>query len=118
MQDSLFQGQAPVNKKSAKKTKNKDFESVQTLFEKYQVESKPGYISQEFQDFGYRMALELDDLDRVSLYMRLAKVENRGILEQALSFVSDANARNKARLFMWKMKQLKDTKENKTDDKK
>ncbi len=118
MQDSLFQGQALVNKKADKKTKNKDFESVQALFEKYQVESKPGYISQEFQDFGYRLALELDDLDRVSLYMRLAKVENRGILEQALSFVSDANARNKARLFMWKMKQLKDSKEAKTNDKK
>jgi len=44
--------------------------------------------------------------------MRLAKRENRGILEQALSFVSDANAKNKARLFMWKVKQIKEEKKD------
>ena len=117
MQDGLFPKTS--SKKNTKSDKLKDekkprgFESVQALFDKYQVEAKPGYISQEFQDFGYRLALELDDLARTSMYMRLAKRENRAVLEQALSFVSDANAKSKSRLFMWKMKQLKEEKKKK-----
>lgn len=112
MQDSLF---GPNQAKPATQTKNsKNFADIKSLFEKYQIKDKPGYISREFQDFGYRLALELGDLERVSLYMRLAKNESRATLEQALSFVSDANARNKARLFMWKVKQLKDAKKDKS----
>lgn len=83
-------------------------QSVGDLFTKFKLQDKGGYITQEFQDFGYRMAVELDDLDRTSLYMRLAKRESRGMLERALSFVKDAaNVKSKARLFMWKFAQLK-----------
>jgi len=38
--------------------------------------------------------------------MKLAKTLPRAILEEALRFVVDANARNKAALFMWKLKEL------------
>jgi hypothetical protein len=91
------------------------FTPLQDLFTGYQLEDKGGYITQEFQDFGYRLAMALDDKKRVSLYMRLAKNEKRVLLEKALSFVSDANeVKSKARLFMWKLDLLrKEEKEKK-----
>lgn len=69
------------------------------------VEDK--YISREFQSFGIHLAEELDDYKHKALYIRLAKTVHRSILERALSFVSDSNARNKGALFMWKVKELK-----------
>ena|SRR6185369_140745 len=85
-----------------------NFASIQDLFQDYQLEDKGGYISQEFQDFGYRMAVELNDMAHKSLYMKLAKKEQRAMLERALSFVADAEtAKSKAKLFMWKLKQLR-----------
>ena len=84
------------------------FQPLGGLFSQYQLQDKGGFITQEFQDFGYRLALELDDMKHKSLYMRLAKTVPRTILERALSFVSDAqNAKSKARLFMWKLKELR-----------
>ena len=94
-------------------------QSVGDLFAKYQLDDKGGYITQEFQDFGYRLAAELEDLKRVSLYMRLSKTESRGFLETALGFVKDAsNVKSKARLFMWKLKQLKNEKKELEEKKK
>ncbi len=92
----------------------KKFVQIGDLFSGFALEDKGGYITQEFQDFGYRLALELDDMAHKSLYMRLSKTLDRGMLEQALSFVSDAqSAKNKARLFMWKLQQLKQQKKRK-----
>ncbi len=65
------------------------------------------YISREFQSFGIHLAEELNDYKHRGMYIKLAKTVHRSILEKALSFVSDSNARNKIALFMWKMKQLK-----------
>jgi len=96
---------------STNKKSQKDFASIQQLFQEYQLEDKGGYITREFQDFGYRLAVELDDLKHKSLYMRLAKTVNRAVLERALSFVADAaTAKSKAKLFMWKLKQLRQKK--------
>jgi hypothetical protein len=70
--------------------------------------SRKKYISQEFQDYGYRLSIELDDEKHKSLYIKLAKTIPRVILEEARIFIKDAyNVRNKARLFMWKVKQLR-----------
>lgn len=80
---------------------------LKDLLKGYKLDDKGGYITQEFQDFGYRLAMELEDKAHISLYMRLAKRTSREILEKALSFVKDSSARNKAALFMWKVKQLK-----------
>ena len=66
------------------------------------------YISREFQSFGVHLAEELNDYKHKSLYIKMAKTVHRAILEKALSFVSDSNAKNKGALFMWKVKQLKD----------
>jgi len=64
------------------------------------------YISREFQAYGIYLAETLGDYKHKSLYIRLAKTVPRAILEKALSFVKDSNARNKAKLFMWKMGEL------------
>lgn len=71
------------------------------------------YVSREFQDYGYRLAMELDDQEHKSLYIRMAKTVDRGILEAARTFVVDSNAMSKAKLFMWKVKQLKESKKAK-----
>lgn len=83
--------------------------SIKQVLDKYNPQEDK-YISREFQDFGIRLAEELDDYKHRSLYIKLAKDVHRSILEQALTFVSDSNARNKGALFMWKLKQLKDDK--------
>ena len=68
---------------------------------------KDKYISREFQSFGIHLAEELDDYKHKSLYIKLAKTYHRSVLEKALSFAVDSNARNKGALFMWKLKELK-----------
>lgn len=65
------------------------------------------YISREFQSYGIYLSEELGDYKHRSLYIRLAKTVPRAILEKALTFVKDANARSKPKLFMWKMKELR-----------
>jgi hypothetical protein len=65
------------------------------------------YISREFQSYGIYLAEQLDDYKHKSLYIRLAKTIPRAVLEKALTFVKDARANSKPRLFMWKMKKLK-----------
>lgn len=64
------------------------------------------YISREFQAFGMYLTEKLADPKRKSLYMKLAKTLPRPVLEKALKFVVDSKARNKAALFMWKLKEM------------
>lgn len=69
---------------------------------------KDKYISKEFQKYGYELARELDDLKNKSLYIKLAKTENRGFLEAARTFVKDAkDVRKRGALFLWKFTELK-----------
>lgn len=84
--------------------------TAKSLFANYQLQDKGGFITQEFQDYGYRLAVSLDDLKHKSLYIKMAKTIDRAILEQALSFIKDARAQSKARLFMWKVKELRNKK--------
>ncbi len=66
------------------------------------------YISREFQDYGYRLAEEFNDLEHKALYIKLAKELPRSMLEEARNFVKDAsNVKSPARLFMWKLSELK-----------
>ena len=77
------------------------------------------YISREFQSYGIYLAEELEDYKHKGLYIRLAKTIHRSILEKALSYVSDSNARNKGALFMWKIKNLRrELEKDKKNDKK
>lgn len=72
------------------------------------------YVHHQFQDYGYRLATKLGDIPHKAIYIRMAKFEDRGLLEQALSFALDYDRElNKGRLFMWKLKQLRAEREAK-----
>lgn len=87
--------------------------SVKQILDNFSpVEDK--YVSREFQSFGIYLAEQLDDYKHRALYIKLAKTIHRSILEKALSFASDSNARNKGALFMWKLKEIRDSNERKT----
>ncbi|OGG03826.1 hypothetical protein A2W14_04765 [Candidatus Gottesmanbacteria bacterium RBG_16_37_8] len=64
------------------------------------------YISREFQAYGYYLAEVLNDMKHKSLYIKLAKVIARPLLEKALEFCADAKTSRKGALFMWKLKEL------------
>ena len=79
------------------------FVNVVDILDKYDLEeTKQKRISREFQDYAYRLAVALDDVGHVPIYMRMVKNTQRELLEKAKSFVVDSNARSKAKLFMWK----------------
>lgn len=69
--------------------------------------TKDKYISREFQLFGIHLSEQLDDYKHKGLYIKLAKTVHRSILEKALSFAVDSNAKNKGALFMWKLKEIR-----------
>jgi hypothetical protein len=86
-------------------------QKIGDVLNKYKLDDTDKYVSREFQKYAYDLAQELGDLPHKSLYMKLAKETPRGLMESARSFVKDAeNARSKGRLFMWKLKQLKELK--------
>ncbi len=72
------------------------------------ITDKNKYVSREYQDYGYRLAMELDDQAHKSLYIKLAKNEKRELLERARTFVIDSTASRKGALFMWKLKELRE----------
>jgi hypothetical protein len=68
------------------------------------------YIKNEYQAYGLQLAGELNDWEHRPLYIRLAKSQPRLVLETARLFVSDqtqGTVKSKAKLFMWKLKQLR-----------
>lgn len=78
------------------------------ILERYVLEDKGGFITREFQDYGYRLAVEMGEEKKKSMYIKLAKTVDRKVLERARSFVADAGSvRNKGRLFMWAVGKLK-----------
>lgn len=101
---------APKKEIPPQKRQQSEFASTKDLLSKYQLNEKNQHISHEFQSFGCHLAEVLADKQHTSLYIKLAKTMPRGILERALSFVSDSTADNKAKLFMWKLQKLKENK--------
>ena len=80
-------------------------QSIRDILKKFNpLEDK--YISREYQSFGVHLSEKLEDTRRKSLYIKLSKIIPRPILEQALRYVVDSNARKKGALFMWKLKEL------------
>lgn len=74
---------------------------------------KDKYISREFQSYGMYLSEQLDDYKHRALYIKLAKTVHRSIIEKALTFTSDSNAKNKGALFMWKLKEIRDLEKSK-----
>ncbi len=81
-------------------------QSVGEVLKKFKP-TEDKYISRDFQAFGIHLAESLDDYKHKSLYIKLAKTHHRPLLEKALTFCVDSQARNKGALFMWKLKELK-----------
>jgi hypothetical protein len=87
----------------------KGFTNMVSILDRFEVdETKQRRISREWQDYAYRLAVALDDTAHTAIYMRIAKNTPKELIEKAKSFVLDANARSKGKMFMWKLKQLKD----------
>lgn len=80
-------------------------QSVKDILKKFDP-FKDKYVSREFQAYGVYLAEKLGDDSHKSLYIKLAKTISRPLLQEALRFVIDSNARKKPALFMWKLKQL------------
>lgn len=93
----------------------KGFSNLTNILDKYELdETKQRRISREWQDYAYRLAIALDDIAHTPIYMRIAKNTPKELVEKAKSYVLDANARSKAKMFMWKLKQLKDGEKEKS----
>lgn len=70
---------------------------------------RPKNLSTEFQEFGVYLADSLGDPKHYALYIKYAKEYPRALLEEALSFTKGyTQAKSKAKIFMWKLKQLRD----------
>ena len=82
--------------------------SIAKAIAETKFKNRPKNISREFQMYGVYLAESLDDTKHYSLYIKLAKNMDRKILEEALNFTKGYyGAKNKARVFMWKLKELK-----------
>ncbi len=83
-------------------------QSIKTVLSKIDLtDNSDKYLSREFQKYGIYLAEELGDMKHKALYIKMAKEVPRQILADALSFVLDSKADSKARLFMWKVGELK-----------
>lgn len=75
--------------------------------------ARPKNLHKEFQVYGVYLAESLEDTKHYSLYMKLAKNYPRAMLDEALTFTKGyTKAKSKGRVFMWRLKQLKDEKIN------
>lgn len=71
----------------------------------------------EFQAYGNRLSEELRDPKHRSLYIKLAKTEDRSLLERAREFVvGQHHVNTPGRLFMWKLKELRKAREEALND--
>lgn len=83
-------------------------QSIKSAIAETKFKERPKNLTKEFQTYGVYLAESLDDTKHYSLYMKLAKEINRNILEEALSFAKGYySAKSKAKIFMWRLKQLK-----------
>lgn len=84
--------------------------SIKTAISETKFKDRPKNISHEFQFYGCFLAESLDDTKHYGLYIKLAKQLPRPILEETLNFTKGYyGAKNKAKVFMWKLQELKRT---------
>jgi len=82
--------------------------SIKTAIAEVKFKNRPKNIAYEFQEYGVYLAESLGDTKHYSLYIKLAKEIDRKILEEALNFTKGYyGAKNKAKVFMWKLNMLK-----------
>lgn len=81
---------------------------ISKIIDEIKSKDRPKNLSTEFQVYGVYLAESLGDIKHYSLYIKLAKQLNRGLLDEALSYAKGYySAKSKARVFMWRLQQLK-----------
>lgn len=82
--------------------------SIAKVIAETKFKNRPKNISHEFQFYGCFLAESLDDTKHYGLYIKLAKQLPREVLEEALNYTKGYyNAKNKAKVFMWKLTELR-----------
>lgn len=82
--------------------------SIATAIAEVKFKDRPKNIAREFQEYGVYLAESLDDTKHYSLYIKLAKNLPRQMLEEALNYTKGYyNAKNKAKVFMWRLTKLR-----------
>lgn len=82
--------------------------SIKTAIAEVKFKDRPKNISHEFQMYGVYLAETLGDTKHYGLYIKLAKEVDRKLLEEALNYTKGYySAKSKARVFMWKLKELR-----------
>ena len=79
------------------------------------LKKRQKYVRNEHQAYGLMLAEELGDWKNRSLYIRLAKTLPRLTLETAYNYVKDhppGQIKTPYKLFMWKLKQLREEKKD------
>jgi hypothetical protein len=62
-------------------------------------------ITKPYQFFGVWIAQNLNEFDHLPLYIKLAKYQDKGLLEKAVSYIKDyPDAKSKHKLFLWYLK--------------
>jgi hypothetical protein len=84
---------------------------ISNIIEENKKIERPKNNTTEFQMYGVYLAEQLQDAKHYSLYIKLSKNTPRPILEEALAYTKNyTTAKSRARIFMWRLKQLKDGK--------
>ncbi len=66
------------------------------------------YVKYDFQELGLMIAKKLNDENRKSFYIKLAKYENRELLMNAFTYALYNNDKSSlGKLFLWKLKKLR-----------
>ncbi|MBI2018883.1 hypothetical protein HYS96_04230 [Candidatus Daviesbacteria bacterium] len=82
--------------------------SINKIIGETKFKDRPKNISKEFQMYGVYLAETLGDTKHYSLYIKLAKEVDRKLLEEALNFTKGYyGAKSKAKIFMWKLTELR-----------
>ncbi|HOM77930.1 hypothetical protein KBG31_00910 [Patescibacteria group bacterium] len=90
-------------------------EDIADIIRQKNVKSDPRN-KHEYQAYGNRLSEEFADPKHRALYIKLAKDEDRNLLEQAREYVMRSErATTKGKLFMWKLTELRKAKEAKSD---
>lgn len=104
-----------IKKEDSEKQSNDNqkelFDTAGLEKKKFPFSKKAKYITKEYQAYGMKLAGKLGDTKRASMYIKWAKEKPRSVLERAYSFTIDyPNAKDKSRIFMWKVKELEQEK--------
>lgn len=88
------------------KSESQRTNTLSKVFEsKFLTKARNKKISKPYQFFGIWIAQNLNDFENIPLYIKLAKEQDKYLLEHAVSYVSDyPEARSKKKIFLWFLK--------------